>query len=73
MHSFHVTACNELASLGVEDSFIKQRLSWTSEAFLVYLQNNVYTARRHNLSLTIKAPAQDLDFQQSLPRLGGAR
>jgi hypothetical protein len=73
MHSFQVTACNELARLGVEDSFIKRRLRWTSEAFLVYLRNNVYMARRHNLFLTIKAPTQDVDFQQSLPRLGGAR
>lgn len=62
MHSIRVTACNELARLGVPDSFIKRRLRWRSETFLDYLRNNVHTAQRHNLSLNIKATAQDQEL-----------
>jgi hypothetical protein len=66
MHSFRVTACNELARLGVADSFIQRRLRWTSTAFLMYLRNSVYTARRHNLSLSLRVNPQDRELQRNM-------
>lgn len=66
LHSIRVTACNELARLGVPDSFIKRRLRWRSETFLDYLRNNVHTAQRHNLSLNIKAATQDKELQNNI-------
>jgi hypothetical protein len=66
MHSFRVTACHELARLGVADSFIQRQLRWTSTAFLMYLRNNVYTARRLNLSLTLRVNPQDRELQRNL-------
>lgn len=66
MHSIRVTACNELARLGVNDSFIKRRLRWRSETFQMYLRNNVYTAQRHNLSLNLRVAPQGTLLQQQL-------
>ena len=66
MHSMRVTACNELSRLGVPDSFIKRRLRWRSETFLDYLRNNIHTAQRHNLSLNLRVPPQDVELAQNL-------
>lgn len=66
MHSIRVTACNELARLGVTDSFIQRRLRWRSMTFLDYLRNNMFTARRHNLSLNIKYSAHDTAFNENM-------
>ena len=66
MHSIRVTACNELARLGVKDSFIQRRLRWRSKAFLDYLRNNRYTARQHNLSFNIKISKHDTALLENL-------
>ena len=66
MHSLRVTACNELARLGVKDSFIQKRLRWRSLTFLDYLRNNIYNAQRHNLSMNIRKHTQDTALHQNL-------
>ena len=66
MHSLRVTACNELARLGVKDSFIQRRLRWRSKTFLDYLRNNHYTARQHNLSYNIKISQHDTELLNNL-------
>eukprot|EP00956_Cyclotella_meneghiniana_P025971 scaffold55231_cov74-Cyclotella_meneghiniana.AAC.1 len=66
MHSLRVTACNELACLGVKDSFIQRRLRWRSKTFLDYLRNNHYTARQHNLSYNIKISHHDTELLNNL-------
>ena len=66
MHSIRVTACNELARLGVKDSFLQKRLRWRSMTFLDYLRNNMYTAIRHNLSLNIKYSPHDTSLRHNL-------
>ena len=66
MHSLRVTACNELARLGVPDSFIKRRLRWRSETFLDYLRNNVHTAQRHNLSLSLRVNPGDEELTRNI-------
>lgn len=52
-HSPRVTACNLLHRQNVSDSYIQQRLRWRSDAFKVYLRNNVYSAARHRQALLI--------------------
>jgi len=52
-HSPRVTACNLLHRQNVSDSYIQQRLRWRSDAFKVYLRNNVYSASRHRQALVI--------------------
>ena len=66
MHCIRVTACNELARLGVKDSFLQKRLRWRSLTFLDYLRNNMYTAIRHNLSLNIKFSPHDTSLRHNL-------
>ena len=66
MHSIRVTACNELARLGVADSFIQRRLRWRSLAFLTYLRNTVYAAQRHNLSTRVKISPHDTELLNNI-------
>ena len=66
MHSLRVTACNELARLGVKDSFIQKRLRWRSLTFLDYLRNNIYNAKRHNLSRGLRPSRHDVELQRGL-------
>ena len=66
MHSLQVTACNELARLGVADSFIQRRLRWRSLAFLTYLRNTVYAAQRHNLSTRVKISPHDTELRNNI-------
>lgn len=73
MHSIRVTACNELSRLKVSDSFIQRRLRWKSMTFLDYLRNNIYTAQRHNLSLTFTPSLEDSALQQDLRAHGHSR
>jgi hypothetical protein len=66
MHSIRVTACNEIARLGVADSFIQRRLRWRSLAFLTYLRNTVYAAQRHNLSTRVKISPHDTELLNNI-------
>jgi hypothetical protein len=66
MHTIQVTACNELARLGVKDSFIQKRLRWPSLTFLDYLRNNIYNAHRHNLSRNIRISPKDGELHKNL-------
>ena len=52
-HSICVTAVNLLHGANMSDSFIKLRLRWKSDTFLMYLRNTIYAARQHTKALTI--------------------
>ena len=54
-HSIRVTVCNLLHRQGMSDTYIKSRLRWTSNAFLGYLRNTLYTAAAHTKALHIPA------------------
>ena len=52
-HSIRVTACNLLHRQGFSDTYIQTRLRWSSNAFLGYLRNTIYTSRAHTKALHI--------------------
>ena len=62
-HSIRVTACNLLHRQGFLDTYIQSRLHWTSNAFLGYLRNTLYTAAAHTKALHI--PANNLPILTS--------
>ena len=70
-HSIRVTACNLLHRQGMSDTYIQSRLRWTSNAFLGYLRNTLYTAAAHTKALHIPAnnlPNLTTEYKQvSLP------
>jgi hypothetical protein len=52
-HSIHVTATNLLHRARFFDSYIKNRLRWRSDTFLIYLHNTFYTADQHTKAITL--------------------
>jgi len=54
-HSLRVTAANELHRLGFSDAFIKHRLRWKSDAFLMYLRHTIHVARKHTTAMRLSA------------------
>ncbi len=46
-HSIHVTAANLFHCARFSDSYIKNRLWWHSDTFLMYLHNTFYMASQH--------------------------
>ena len=52
-HSIRVTAANLLHRARFSDSYIKNRLSWCSDTFLMYLRNTFYTADQHTKAITL--------------------
>jgi hypothetical protein len=52
-HSIRVTAANLLHRARYSDSFIKNRLHWKSDSFLIYLRNTFYMADQHLKALDI--------------------
>ena len=54
-HSIRVTACNLLHRQGMPDTYIQSLVRWTSDAFLGYLSNTLYTAAAHTKALHIPA------------------
>ena len=52
-HSLRVTACNLLHRAKFSDSYIKNRLRWKSDSFMMYLRNTFYTADEHAKALDI--------------------
>ena len=61
-HSIRVTAANLLHRAKFSDSYIKNRLRWRSDTFLMYLRNTFYTADQHTNAVTLglDPPAQEL-------------
>jgi hypothetical protein len=53
-HSIRVTACNLLHRAKFSDSYIKNRLRWRSDSFLMYLRNTFYTADDHAKALDLE-------------------
>jgi len=52
-HSIRVTAAILLHRAKFSDSYIKNRLRWRSDAFLMYLWNTFYTAKDHTSALAL--------------------
>jgi hypothetical protein len=52
-HSIRVTAANLLHRACFSDSYIKNRLRWRSDTFLMYLHNTFYTADQHTKAITL--------------------
>ena len=61
-HSICVTAANLLHRACFSDSFIKIRLRWRSDTFLMYLRNTFYTADQHTTAITLglDPPSRDI-------------
>ena len=58
-HSIRVTAANLLHRARFSDSYIKNRLRWKSDSFLMYLRNTFYTAKDHSLALDLDLAPPD--------------
>ena len=52
-HSIRVMAANLLHCARLSDSYIKNRLRWHSDTFLMYLRNTFYTASQHTNAITL--------------------
>ena len=52
-HSIRVTAANLLHRARFSDSYVKNRLRWRSDTFLMYLRNTFYTADQHTKAITL--------------------
>ena len=61
-HSIRVTAANLLHRAGFLDSYIKNRLCWHSNTFLMYLRNTFHMAEQHTKAITLglDPPAPDV-------------
>jgi len=61
-HSIRVTAANLIHRARFSDSFIKNRLRWRSDTFLMYLRNTFYTADQHTTAITLglDPPSRDI-------------
>jgi hypothetical protein len=61
-HSIRITAANLLHRAKFSDSYIKNRLRWHSDTFLMYLHNTFYTAEQHTNAITLglAPPVQEL-------------
>ena len=60
-HSIRVTAANLLHRAQFSDSYIKNRLRWHSNTFLIYLRNTFHMAEQHTTAITLglDPPAPD--------------
>ena len=52
-HSIRVTAANLLHRARFSDAYIKNRLRWRSDTFLMYLRNTFYSADQHTKAITL--------------------
>ena len=52
-HSIRVMSANLLHRARFSDSYIKNRLQWRSDTFLMYLHNTFYTASQHTNAITL--------------------
>jgi hypothetical protein len=65
-HSIHVTAANLLHRARFSDSYIKNRLRWRSDTFLMYLHNTFYTADQHTKAITLGLDPPDRNVSRPL-------
>ena len=59
-HSVRVTAANLLYRKQLSDNYIKTRLRWKSNTFLMYLRNTIYSADEHSKAASVKLLPTDL-------------
>ena len=77
-HSIRVTAANLLHRARFSDSYIKNRLRWRSDTFLMYLRNTFYTADQHTKAITLgldppeRSITRPLEAHESLLCVGAA-
>jgi hypothetical protein len=67
-HSIRLTAANLLHRARFSDSYIKNRLRWRSDTFLMYLRNTFYTANQHTTAITLGLDPTDPSVARSLER-----
>jgi hypothetical protein len=65
-HSIRVTAANLLHRAHFSDSYIKNRLWWRSDTFLMYLCNTFYTADQHTKAITLGLNPPDRNVSRPL-------
>jgi hypothetical protein len=51
-HSIRVGACVSLSEGGKDGHFIKLRLRWKSDTYLLYLRNTSHLAAQHSTTIT---------------------
>jgi hypothetical protein len=77
-HSIRVTAANLLHRAWFPDSYIKNRLQWRSDTFLMSLRNTFYTADQQTKTITLgidppdRSIARPLEPQESFLCAGAA-
>jgi hypothetical protein len=65
-HSIRVTAANLLHRARFSDSYIKNRLRWRSDTFLMYLCNTFYMAVQHTKAITLGLNPPDRNITRPL-------
>ena len=73
-HSLRVTAANELHRLGFSDAFIKQRLRWRSDVFMIYPRHTIHVARQHSQEMSFSSEnkaLQESNLKKKNERLKG--
>jgi hypothetical protein len=65
-HSIPITATNLLHRAWFSDSYIKNRLRWRSNMFLIYLGNTFYTADQHTKAITLGLDPPDHSLARPL-------
>jgi hypothetical protein len=65
-HSIRVTAANLLHRARFSDSYIKNRLRWRSDTFLMYLRNTFYTADQRTKAITLSLDPPDRNVTRPL-------
>jgi hypothetical protein len=65
-HSIRGTAANLLHRARFSDSYIRNRLWWRSDTFLMYLNNTFYTADQHTQAITLGLDPPDRSVTRPL-------
>jgi hypothetical protein len=65
-HSIRVTAANLLHRARFSNSYIKNRLWWRSDTFLMYLRNTFYMADQHTKAITLGLDPPDRNVSRPL-------
>jgi hypothetical protein len=65
-HSICVTAANLLHRARFSDSYIRDRLRWCSNTFLMYLRNTFYMADQHTKAITLGLDPPDRSIAHPL-------
>lgn len=62
-HSVRVTAANLLHRAKFSDSYIKNRLRWRSDTFLMYLRNTFHTAHDHSKAMDLEITPESTNMR----------